>query len=648
MDGGRAGRRGLVSMTLSLNPVVNAIAFAALLSMLGESAWSQQATATVTQQAVYAGEPFQVRVVATGFPEDPEPTSEYIGAPNDRIRIELGDVSRQQSMFLHSADGKVTRSTEYRYVYSYQVVVADPGDFELGRFKVSARDAVAETRPLSLTCKPVEVDSDWFIDISLEREKNRIDQPPEDSFRIYVGEHVPVSLTWGIAGDLLELDNVNIACPLFDEFLFRDPPSSALQVSRSEPILLRISGKQGVLEIPATVNRQERGGERVQAVTSKRILVPNKPGEFDISPATISARKVNRRRGILRDPFFPNPFGARDSVENRPVRAQSTPLRIRVLPIPTEGRPAAFAGAVGDSFAIEVAAKRSVVRVGEPIDLTISLKGGTGLDTASLPPLSAQVGFNANEFSYDATPAAGTWNAETNEKSFTVTIRPLRETIREIPSLQFAWFNPKTEAFQTAQSNPISLQVQPTQLVTARDAISSVKLTPADTEVDPRLPKPAAEKLAPEMEGEQRLGGTQRDLSITVDLERLATDANASKHWLWRGTWILAGISLILSGWFRFHVDSKNQRAKRRALHRLGRAWDEAAGPGMNRSSAMQLAKILWDARVHASDEQLAPLNQQIRDLELIAYAPPHTSIVRDRSAFEKPSLLCKTGKLSK
>jgi BatD DUF11 like domain len=613
-------------------------AFGLLIAPFSNVSSAQQATATVTQKAVYAGEPFLVRIVATRFPEEPEPTCEYLGPSNDRIRVEMGDVSRQQSMFLHSVDGKVTRSTEYRYVYSYQVIVTEPGDVELGQFRVSAGDVVAETRPLTLTCKPVEVDSDLFIEVALGGAQDGADSSQSDSATVYVGEHVPVSLTWGIAGDLLELENVNIACPIFDEFLFRDPPPSEAQDASREQIMLRISGKQGVLEIPATVIRQERDGKRVQAVTSKRILVPNKPGEFEIAPAAISARKISRRRGSLRDPFFPDPFGTRREGDDRPIRALAKPLKITVLPIPTAGRPAAFAGAVGESFGIEVTAKRSVVRVGEPIELTVLIRGGSGLDTAGLPPLSEEVGFPPRDFSYDPTPPAGTWNAKTNEKSFTITIRPLHESIREIPPFQFAWFNPKKEAFQITRSDPISLQVQPTQLVTSKDVISSVK---------PSVAAPTSNASAsmvddanqPPANDEVRPLATSRDLSITKDLTRLMEDAYTTQRLLWRGTWILAGVSLVFSGWLRFYVDSAKQREERRTLQRLGRAWDAALTDGRGQHVASQLARLLWEARKYAKEEELSKLNQQIQELELIAYAPPGSAEIRETAAYSQPSI---------
>ena len=64
---------------------------------------------------------------------------------------------------------------------------------------------------------------------------------------------------------------------------------------------------------------------------------------------------------------------------------------------PLAGRPPGFVNAVGSAFSLEVQAPRTVVRVGDPIELQLTVKGRGRLSGLILPDLSA-AGLPAAEF----------------------------------------------------------------------------------------------------------------------------------------------------------------------------------------------------------------------------------------------------------
>ena len=79
-------------------------------------------------------------------------------------------------------------------------------------------------------------------------------------------------------------------------------------------------------------------------------------------------------------------------------KAHGAPLDFKVLPVPSSGRPESFAGAVGSGFSLEATADRSVVRVGDPIELKIKLTGDATMETLSLPRLDSQMGLSVEDF----------------------------------------------------------------------------------------------------------------------------------------------------------------------------------------------------------------------------------------------------------
>ena len=162
----------------------------------------------------------------------------------------------------------------------------------------------------------------------------------------------------------------------------------------------------------------------------------------------------------------------------RPITADAEASGIEVKPLPTEGRPADFGGAVG-SFSIEATAKPLTVGVGDPITLTFRITDTTGggrLDSVGPPRLDAPS--LTDDFRMPTAPLAG--SVQGNTKTFTQTLRPTAESVREIPPIAFSWFDPETGRYETAASKPIALSVSAVERL-ATDAILGSTKKPVET-----------------------------------------------------------------------------------------------------------------------------------------------------------------------
>ncbi len=145
-------------------------------------------------------------------------------------------------------------------------------------------------------------------------------------------------------------------------------------------------------------------------------------------------------------------------------------MKLEVAEVPAAGRPASFAGAVGSGFSLEVSADRSVVQLGEPIELTFHLRGHGDLSSAGLPPLAAEGLFDPARFRLPDEAPAGLLDED--GKHFKVTLRVLDASVREIPALAYCWFDADTRRFETVHSQPIALSVGAARIVGA-DAVAS-------------------------------------------------------------------------------------------------------------------------------------------------------------------------------
>jgi len=146
----------------------------------------------------------------------------------------------------------------------------------------------------------------------------------------------------------------------------------------------------------------------------------------------------------------------------RPLSVAAEPQGIRVLPVPEEGRPPSFSGAVG-RFGLTVEARPTDVAVGDPITLTLSIEDRSGranLETILPPPLADNPDLT-RDFRVPSEALSGV--VQGNAKRFTLTIRPERAGLERVPAIEFGYFDPESRTFQVARSAPVAIAVRPAE-----------------------------------------------------------------------------------------------------------------------------------------------------------------------------------------
>jgi hypothetical protein len=558
--------------------------------LLAQAGAAQQGEVRVARGPHYVGEPVALRISASGFAEEPLPEIQVEPPPQGRLDF-LG-VSPSVNESISIVNGRMTRSREVTHVYEYRFVASRPGAAVIGPFRLVQGSTLRDVPAVRVTVRDVPGSDD--IGVALEL--------PEGP--VYVGERVPVTLEFTLSRELQpRLEGYSLQVPLFDEterFQFLDPEQ------RGETDVV-IETAKGRVEFGGDAREVERDGRKLLVVSVRRTLVPLRAGALDVPRASLLVNEGTQFRRDL--------FGQRTATQVRKWRAIDRPRRLLVRPVPEEGRPPSFAGAVGRGFTLEVSADRSVVQVGEPITLTLTLRG-EGLEGAALPPLDAPGLLPRDRFRAPSGQRPG--ELVDDAKRFTAVVRVLDERVSEVPALAYSWFDPRTQTFETTRSRPIALSVG-----------SALVIGAADVEGTQAPPGEGPERRTPESPRAAGLTLTGADLAIERDPDRLLRGHAAGTY----GPWLPAGVyaaslllvALALLGRRRADVDPALRR--RRQILAEQRAKLCAAGRLPPQQAAEQIAQALRRMRAELPEHRDPELDALLGDCDALRYAPSGTSL---------------------
>jgi hypothetical protein len=129
---------------------------------------------------------------------------------------------------------------------------------------------------------------------------------------------------------------------------------------------------------------------------------------------------------------------------------------LNVLPLPTLGRPRDFSGAVGD-FDVSSDISPSRVAAGDPLTLHLRVRGVGNfdrVDSAMLDHLEHWKTYPPKS-SFKASDAAQTHGEKVFEQPL-IAEEPGEQTI---PAIDFSYFNPRTQRYERAHTQPIKVMV---------------------------------------------------------------------------------------------------------------------------------------------------------------------------------------------
>jgi hypothetical protein len=171
-------------------------------------------------------------------------------------------------------------------------------------------------------------------------------------------------------------------------------------------------------------------------------------------------RAQNRARDVfggalLDNPLFEEFFGG---VEAKTASLATKPTTVKVLPLPAEGRPESFSGAVG-RFELEAEADPRQVLAGDPVTLRFTLRGSGNLDRLQPPRLADSPSWKTYPPSLRPPPTGQP--ADAARRTFEQAVIPLDASVAAVPSVPWSYFDPEARRYVTLAAPSIPLKVQP-------------------------------------------------------------------------------------------------------------------------------------------------------------------------------------------
>jgi hypothetical protein len=199
----------------------------------------------------------------------------------------------------------------------------------------------------------------------------------------------------------------------------------------------------------ASVHRVTRDGkEFIELTLMKKALFATTSGVLQVeeTPFELPVRADSR-----------DPFEGIFFTPTRLLYRRTSPIAIRIKPLPEAGRPASFTGAVG-SYRLTASADRNEARVNEAVGLQVKVEGKGNIKIVGepvLPPLPDYKRYEPKmeekrEVVDDRVHGSKTWD---------YVLTPLAPGPQDLPPIVFSFFDPARGAYTEVRSSPLPVMV---------------------------------------------------------------------------------------------------------------------------------------------------------------------------------------------
>jgi hypothetical protein len=252
---------------------------------------------------------------------------------------------------------------------------------------------------------------------------------------LYVGESVPVEIDVGMRAGLVTSVN-------------------GLPTLKGSDFTFNNLSKQ-----PERREESIQGGDFV-VLTWRSALAAVKPGEFSLSaetPLTVKMSTLSAAdRAVASRLAFPLLQSMYSGVAPKEMTIESAATKVEVLPLPTEGKPDNFSGAVGD-FQVSSDVSPASVSAGEPLTLRLHISGAGNFDRVDSPMFDHLDHWKTYPAKSSFTPSDVVGNE--GVKLFEQPLIAAQPGEQTIPGLAFSYFNPSTRRYEHAETGPIKVVV---------------------------------------------------------------------------------------------------------------------------------------------------------------------------------------------
>jgi hypothetical protein len=224
------------------------------------------------------------------------------------------------------------------------------------------------------------------------------------------------------------------------------------------------------------------GRSNVMAFIYETILTPIATGQLSAFAQgyTVVGRRLSGNIAMPGSPTAP-------MLQPSYTLLDSEPVEFKARALPLESQLPGFTGAVG-SYTVEAAElATNILRVGEPVKLTVRVRGGANSNPGRLvaPPPPQVQEWQVLSLAADSLPAQ-----LVQAQGFVTlqyTLIPLVENARGTPVIPFSCFDPEQAVFKNLSIPSIPVTVQPGSAAANIQALRQAQAADAETEKEPAL-----------------------------------------------------------------------------------------------------------------------------------------------------------------
>ncbi len=341
-----------------------------------------------------------------------------------------------QSTSMQIINGTVTSSQSYSYVLQPR----EDAKFTIGPASVEVNGSQYSSNSIEMTVTKAtgqkkaqaQAQQGETIDIG----DNLFIRAVIDRSRVYQGEQVLVQFKLYTRLDLADVSIIKL-------------PSMTSFWSEEFPFQPNINW------VVETINgKQYRVG-----VIRKTALFPTSSGTLEIQPLEMACKvRIPRSRQSkdLFDQFFNDPFFGMARLAD--VKIKSNPVKITVLPLPTNPVPESFQGAVG-KFTLKADVNKRRSKTNEPISLKAVISGTGNVKILEAPKLKLPSDFEQ----YDPKvkeEIERTGALINGTKTFEWLIVPRYPGEKKIPAMEFSYFDANQHRYITLKTNEFTVTVE--------------------------------------------------------------------------------------------------------------------------------------------------------------------------------------------
>ncbi len=529
--------------------------FAFVTICLARAGEAQQVRAELSQDYAGVGQPVRLNISVTGGRGAQVPQQLNIDGIDARF------VGKSEQMQWQMGGGGVTSSATS--IYSYVIVPLRQGEFTIPPIPIAIGGKTFKTSSLTLRVAggqgvpvlpaipvPPSQRSQQSVPTAPPAQptprsaRGSQQEEPKIAFgdliipkkTIYVGEVVPVELRFYF--------DSSYPVRLPDRPTFSGDGFTVMRFSK--PI----------------EKQQEVGGRVYNVVIFQTALTAAKAGTLEISPATMEAQiQLPGRSGM--DDFFGGFFGNMLSAGDiRQTTVSTQTAKLDVKPLPKDGQPENFSGAIGQ-FSLRASAAPKQAAASDPISLNVAVSGRGNFDAMGAPVLLEADGWRTyppgEKFEASQSDSIG-FNGE---KRFEYMLLA-REDRSKTPVAELSFFDPSLEKYVTIRSSPIA--------VTAKGGATDQSAVAAATPGPQPDATPASAAPVPE---DDQLASDFAPASFT-------SFANTRRFFLVNGALAVAWSVVLLFGLGRMAAASsfaKQSAARRSNRNLLRKMEDPRCGP---------------------------------------------------------------------